>query len=176
MPHTSTTAAARSSLFRRIHTIRPNHAARSHRPTAHSRNPVVPHHLSLSSTRSKPDVSKLAPSAHQPHTNREKGMVTAVATRTGRTVLRRRRRNNGGTIKGGKRSMRRRGRRGTTEGVVRGEPSGGGCVGSDLTSLYRRGQLTSVVPQTQQRPTMTPVKLVSQRAKKPESDPVEHKP
>ena len=75
---------------------------------------------------SKPDVSKLAPIAHQPQRKREKGIVAAVARRTGRTVLRRSNRNIGGRIRGGSRRARRSGRRGTIDGAERFEPSGGG--------------------------------------------------
>ena len=123
---TSTTAAVLSNRLRRSHTRRPNHPASSQSPPAHILSPVVPHHLSSCSTLSKPDVSKLAPIAHQPQRNKENGMATAVARRTGRTVLRRRNKNAGGSTIGGIRSASRRGRRGTTDGADLFVPSGKG--------------------------------------------------
>lgn len=84
---TSTTATVLSNLLLLNQTNRPNQAASAHSKTAHIRNPVVPHHLSPISTLSKPVVSKLAPIAHHPQMKSEKGIDTAVATRTGRTVF-----------------------------------------------------------------------------------------
>lgn len=84
---TSTTATVLSNFLLLSQTRRPNQAASAQRMTAQIRNPVVPHHLSPISTRSIPEVSKLAPTAHHPQMNSEKGIETAVATKTGRTVF-----------------------------------------------------------------------------------------
>jgi hypothetical protein len=115
---TSTTATVLSNLLRLNHTKRPNQAASAHNATAHIRNPVVPHHLSPISTRSRPDVSKLAPIAHQPQINRENGIDTAVATKTGRTVFCSKNRKAAGRMSDGMTRTRRSGMRGMIDGVV----------------------------------------------------------
>ena len=113
---TSTTDAALSNRFRRIQTDRPKHTASSHKATAQSRKPVVPHHFSLSTVSR---LSKLAPNAHQPQTNKENGMKMAVIKSTGRTVRRRSRRKAGGRTRVGIRSTSSKGSIGTTEGALR---------------------------------------------------------
>jgi hypothetical protein len=95
---------------------------------AHIRNPVVPHHFSETSIPSRLEVSKLAPIAHQPQMNRENGIATAVATRTGRTVFWRRNRNAAGRMSEGITSTRRSGMRGIIDGVVFSGTSFGGYM------------------------------------------------
>lgn len=112
---TSTTATVLSSRFRLTQTSRPNQAARSHMPTATIRNPVVLHQSSSTT------VSKLDPSAHHPQIKSEKGMLTAVASKTGRTVLRRRKRNAGGMIRAGTTRTSNKGKSGKRDGAVRGD-------------------------------------------------------
>jgi hypothetical protein len=133
--HTSTTATVRSSLFRLNHTSRPNQAASAQRTIAHIRSPVVPHHLSPISTRSIPEVSKLAPIAHQPQMNSENGIETAVATRTGRTVFCSRNRKAAGRTSEGMTRTRRSGMRGMIDGVVFSGTSFGGYI---LAPTYQR--------------------------------------
>jgi hypothetical protein len=125
---TSTTATVLSNLRRLNQTNRPNQAASAQSMRAHIRNPVVPHHFSETSIPSRLEVSKLAPIAHQPQMNRENGIATAVATRTGRTVFWRRNRNAAGRMSEGITSTRRSGMRGIIDGVVFSGTSFGGYM------------------------------------------------
>jgi hypothetical protein len=134
---TSTTATVLSNLRRLNQTNRPNQAARAQSMTAHIRNPVVPHHLSETSIPSRLEVSKLAPIAHHPQMNREKGIETAVATSTGRTVFWRRKRNAAGRIREGITRTRRSGMRGTIDGVVFSGTSFGGYTSVLALKLWR---------------------------------------
>lgn len=112
--HTSTTETVRFSRSRRSHSILANQAARSQVRMAISRSPAVAHHDPPVS--GSLILSKLAPIAHQPHTKSEKGMTTAVESRTGRTVLLRRKRNAGGIVIAGISRVRSSGISGKIEG------------------------------------------------------------